>query len=411
MPQTNSKRAARNSSTDRKASVDSRKKSKVLASLNFRIVRAKASVPTMTITADQFPEDLGRPSSPPPLPAAMLSNPDLRKLYMSASCPELKAESVVSSDDEQELDVPDRLFEPLETQEEEEDGPFSMDPAPAMEEEEEESEEEDSQELLGTVAVESEVLKPLVGPVKLLEQPSIAEPPVDVVRPTLQPSVSSMSSTSTDSNASTASDLSSRRKLQWKFKGLTLWLELEEFDSDLTRAVEDLSSKHSSPHIPQPHTTAIYGMEHLSVDEAKERLSRVREVLAPLTGDGSWPPFARPTGITSDVAVCGRPGQVCSIAWSELTLASDPAHESALDALHGLFYDDGDIARDRPWKPHNSIAYDNPETNALSLLDTAVYASANPTLLGRGRRVEAISLWSTEGKMEDWTCIDRVRFW
>ena len=66
--------------------------------------------------------------------------------------------------------------------------------------------------------------------------------------------------------------------------------------------------------------------------------------------------------------------------------------------------------RHRPWKPHNSIAYDNPETNTLSLLDTITYMSDNPTLLGCERRVQAISLWNTHGRMEEWSCIDRVKF-
>ena len=198
--------------------------------------------------------------------------------------------------------------------------------------------------------------------------------------------------------------LSSRRSLEWEFKGLTIWLELEEFDNDLTRAVEHFSSKHNSPFIPQSHTTAIYGMDHLSIDEAKERLRTVREVIP------QWPTFAKPTGVTSDIAQCGKPGQVCDIAWSELTLASNPQHEAALDILYELFYGQ-EYHRDRPWKPHNSVAYDNPETNCLSLLDTIMYASENPTLLGMERRVAAISLWSTVGKMGDWECLERVRFW
>ena len=108
------------------------------------------------------------------------------------------------------------------------------------------------------------------------------------------------------------------------------------------------------------------------------------------------------------MAQCGRPGQVCSIAWSELTLATDDLHESALDELYDIFFGpEGRGKRERPWKPHNSIAYDNPETNSLSLLDTVMYASRNPSLLGKERRVEAISLWSTVGKMEEWICIDR----
>ena len=218
-------------------------------------------------------------------------------------------------------------------------------------------------------------------------------------------------------------------------------MELEEFNNDLTKAVEDFSSKHSSPWIPQPHTTAIYGMEHLSHVEATRRLHKVKDVLK----NGVWPAFAKPTGVTSDIAVCGRPGQVCSIAWSELTLASNDEHEVALDALYSLFYDEDEESldnsslkdddgssschdvegtpssrpklgavemptRSRPWTPHNSIAYDNPETNALSLLDTITYMSIHPTLLGCERRVKAISLWNTVGKMEEWKCIDRVKF-
>jgi hypothetical protein len=56
------------------------------------------------------------------------------------------------------------------------------------------------------------------------------------------------------------------------------------------------------------------------------------------------------------------------------------------------------------------VAYDNPETNHLSLLDTIMYASQNPSLLGMERRVAAIALWSTVGKMGDWECLERVRF-
>eukprot|EP00578_Thalassiosira_sp_NH16_P010039 CAMPEP_0181120396 /NCGR_PEP_ID=MMETSP1071-20121207/24134_1 /TAXON_ID=35127 /ORGANISM="Thalassiosira sp., Strain NH16" /LENGTH=338 /DNA_ID=CAMNT_0023205049 /DNA_START=393 /DNA_END=1409 /DNA_ORIENTATION=+ len=335
------------------------------------------------ITADQ------RPASSL-LPEAMMSNPDLTKLYMSASCPDLGAESVVSSSDEEDDVVDIGRFEPLvEMQGEDDDdeaAPLSMDASPS--------------DRPPPAQVEEGADEPA-------SRSLVAEAPIDPLA--LSPSTSSTSSY--------PSHPSERRKLQWEFKGLTLWLELEEFDSDLTRAVEDFSSRHSSPFIPKPHTTAIYGMEHLTEAEASARLRRVAQTVGP------WPSFARPTGVTCDLAVCGRPGQVCSIAWSELTLASDPLHEAAMDTLYRLFYDDDDgdssdtsgeaslPVRDRPWKPHNSVAYDNPETNALSLLDTITYMGKNPTLLGRGRRVEAISLWNTEGKMEDWRFIDRVRFW
>jgi len=149
-------------------------------------------------------------------------------------------------------------------------------------------------------------------------------------------------------------------------------------------------------------------MEHLTIDQAIAKLRTVRNYI------DQWPIFTKPTGITQDIAEDGKPGQVCTIAWSELTLSTNEEHERALDTLYSIFYGSDDshtTRRNRPWKPHNSIAYDNPEENTLSLLDTVLYVSKHPTLLGMERRVEAISLWKTEGKMEDWVCLDRVRFW
>ena len=396
------------------------------------LYQGKSTYNKMTITADL------RPTSPTPvLPEAFLPKADLTKLYMMShkSCPELQAESVISSSDEEASvgggylgessnDVEDSsnnnvestrsLFGRLETFDEDkaDNGPFSMD-----------DEEGDTSVVVTKCSSSKQELQEedqaLPSPARI---PSMSSPPLNPSSPSTTP-------------------LEQRRKLQWEFKGLTLWLELEEFDNDLTRAVEDFSSKHSSPWIPQPHTTAIYGMEHLSHEEASRRLHMVKDVLT----NGTWPSFAKPTGVTSDIAVCGRPGQVCSIAWSELTLASNDEHENALDALYNLFYsnsveddsmdDEKESSsssprsqtssssttttknvvvempqRHRPWKPHNSIAYDNPETNTLSLLDTITYMSVNPTLLGCERRVQAISLWSTAGKMEEWSCIDRVKF-
>jgi hypothetical protein len=98
----------------------------------------------------------------------------------------------------------------------------------------------------------------------------------------------------TTSSSRPPSPIASRRKLQWQFKGLTLWLELEEFNNDLTNAVSDLSIKHNSPFIPKPHTTAIYGMEHLTIDQAIAKLRTVRNYI------DQWPIFHKPTGITQD---------------------------------------------------------------------------------------------------------------
>lgn len=99
----------------------------------------------------------------------------------------------------------------------------------------------------------------------------------------------------------------SRTPLQWEFAGLTLWIELEEFSQDITNCIRYMTHRYGVELIPQSHMTAIYGMEHLSKEEACERLRcQVKEALP----GGKWPKFRAPIGIVQDVAVAGNPGQV-----------------------------------------------------------------------------------------------------
>lgn len=195
--------------------------------------------------------------------------------------------------------------------------------------------------------------------------------------------------------------------LSWEFYGLTLWIELEEFDNDITKTISSMAVSHNVEVIPKSHMTAIYGMTHLTVEEAKEKMMLLRSIFPE-----GWPMFDRPVGIVTDLAVAGRPGQVCSIAWAELTLPSNQQHEEAMDKLYELFYpiESNRPQRNRPWKPHNSIAYDNPETSVLSLGETFKFITKYPTLLTKKRSVKAISLWDTNGTMSEWKCVDRVKF-
>lgn len=191
-----------------------------------------------------------------------------------------------------------------------------------------------------------------------------------------------------------------KRSLDWNFHGLTLWVEFEEFDNDLTKAVQDASTFYGTEQIPRPHATAAYNMD-ITLEEAKAKLRQLPSVLP----DGKWPVMQRPVAVKQDIAVEGRPGQVCSISWAELTLASNEEHEEALDQVYNLF---GLGERKAPWTPHISLAYDNPKETVLNLGDTISYVTQHPSLLMKPRKVEAISLWSTEGKLADWKCIDRI---
>lgn len=195
---------------------------------------------------------------------------------------------------------------------------------------------------------------------------------------------------------------SPRSPLQWDFHGLTLWLEYEEFDRDLSRAIDHASKVYGIEPIPIPHSTVIYGMLHLTQEEAIEKLAQVPHVLQ----DGRWPEMEAPKGLTCDIAQEGKPGQVCTIAWAELTLRTNEKHEEALDAVHELF---GVTRKQGLWTPHISLAYDNPEDSVLSMVDFFNYVMTHVTLL-KSRRVKAVSLWDTNGKMSDWHCLDRLTF-
>lgn len=196
----------------------------------------------------------------------------------------------------------------------------------------------------------------------------------------------------------------SRGTLQWKFFGYSLWLELEEYDSDLSNAIHHFSQKFGVEPMPCPHLTAIYGMKHLSVEDAIAKLDEFVQKVP------KWPSFGKPISIVQDIAIDGNPGQVCTIAWAELKFASNPHHEDVLDTLFEIFYGPDHNKRTGPWTPHNSMAYDNPDDSPLNLLDVVLYAASVPTLLGKPRRVNAISLWDTNGTMGEWKPIHRVEF-
>lgn len=186
-----------------------------------------------------------------------------------------------------------------------------------------------------------------------------------------------------------------RIPLQWNFKGLTIWLEFEEKENDLTKALEEASQFYGTDRVPNPHATAIYGMVHLSEEHAMEKLEEVARAFP-----SGWPcVMDRPISVKQDLAVEGRPGEVCSISWAELTLKTNEQHELAIDKLYEIF--EVPEQRTGPWSPHISLAYDNPEDSVLNLTDTISYVAQNPTLM-EGRRIQAVSLWSTEGKLAQW---------
>mmetsp|Transcript_28717 Transcript_28717/g.34988 ORF Transcript_28717/g.34988 Transcript_28717/m.34988 type:complete len:266 (+) Transcript_28717:295-1092(+) len=203
-------------------------------------------------------------------------------------------------------------------------------------------------------------------------------------------------------DASFGSSLSSLREpLRFSFKGYTIWLEFEEYSGDFTEAIEHSAKELGVPPIPQPHVTAIYGMDHLSENEIQRKFDEVKKVIK------SWPDL-KPRGIVADVELDGVDGGLMDMVWSEVTFCTSSEHERHLDTLHDIF----EYSHHRPsrWRPHASLTYDNPENSPLSLSYTAGLVAERPSLLAHTRRVVGMSLWKTIGKMNEWTCLDRLVF-
>jgi hypothetical protein len=62
-----------------------------------------------------------------------------------------------------------------------------------------------------------------------------------------------------------------REPFQFVFKGYSVWLELAQTDSDLEEATAHAALEKGLFPIASPHVTVIYGVSHLSEEEALRR--------------------------------------------------------------------------------------------------------------------------------------------
>ena len=123
-------------------------------------------------------------------------------------------------------------------------------------------------------------------------------------------------------------------------------------------------------------------------------------------------------GILSDVEVSRVNGGMMDMTWSEITFSTSDEHEDCLDLLHQIMFHQvggGNTPaqhpkRKAPWKPHASLAYDNVDSSSLNLLDTVRVVSKYPTLMSKCKKVVGMSLWSTEGKIDDWRRLECFEF-
>jgi len=197
-------------------------------------------------------------------------------------------------------------------------------------------------------------------------------------------------------DSSTHFSPSLREPLRFKFKGYSIWLEVDEFENDLTDTIHRAAKELGVVPIPGAHLTVVYGIDNLTDDEILNRFDRIEEKIK------SWPTL-RPRGVITDIELEGVQGGLMDMAWTEISFATSPEHESLVSLVHEIF----DVPRTTDnWVPHISLAYDNPENTALNLMYTANLIAEKPTLFHE-RNVKAISLWSTKGKLQDWKLISR----
>eukprot|EP00984_Skeletonema_dohrnii_P003196 scaffold1065_cov114-Skeletonema_dohrnii-CCMP3373.AAC.5 len=247
--------------------------------------------------------------------------------------------------------------------------------------------------------------------------------------------------------------------LRYIFSGYSIWLELEqqEIDNngvgDLEFAVKEAADEfHLGGAIPAPHVTALYGITTIATDEeainifrndvVKAITNRAEKQRKESTGNAGklWPDLAA-TGIIVGAEYDGVNGGEMDMAWTEISFATSPEHESLISELYDIFYrrDTTRLAaanasltdekkeeyppRTQPWVPHLSICYDNPEGFGTILTrqsfqdflknkcpTLAAAAESSDSTVKLTRAVSGVSLWNTAGTMADWKCLDRFEF-
>lgn len=80
---------------------------------------------------------------------------------------------------------------------------------------------------------------------------------------------------------------------------------MEELDDDLTRTLNMIADENGVIPIPEAHVTAIYGMNHLTEHEVRQRF-RTMKSMAKFCE--SWPDDLRFIGVLMDIELAGVNG-------------------------------------------------------------------------------------------------------
>jgi hypothetical protein len=140
-----------------------------------------------------------------------------------------------------------------------------------------------------------------------------------------------------------------REPFQFVFRGYSVWLEVSQTDGDLKGAISAAAVDGGLYPISEPHVTVAYGFQHLSEEEVRHRFNN--DLAAAIK---EWPALETKGSLIGAV-YDGVDGEEMDMSWMEISLKSDPEHETLVDKVYSIFCDGCDKdrpTRNGPWQPH-----------------------------------------------------------
>lgn len=195
-----------------------------------------------------------------------------------------------------------------------------------------------------------------------------------------------------------------RPSLDFVFSGFTLWLMLEDTKMDIPSAIAELSSAVGIEALPIPHVTLFYNVAHESSDAALSFFQTFKTKIK------SWPPL-EPIGCVCDTEYAGVDGGLMDMTWAEISFKTNSHHLKCVEDAKQAFGGPSlckTYELDK-WKPHLSMAYDNPVDTPLTTKAFISVASKYPSLW-MTRKIIGVTLVDTNGKIGDWKVLDSFEF-
>mmetsp|Transcript_29008 Transcript_29008/g.54754 ORF Transcript_29008/g.54754 Transcript_29008/m.54754 type:complete len:202 (-) Transcript_29008:913-1518(-) len=200
-------------------------------------------------------------------------------------------------------------------------------------------------------------------------------------------------------------------KLTYVFSGYTLWLDVLDEDNSIRNVMDGMEAEHNTAHIQRPHVTLVYGVPHT----LESSLLSFRSLLPHFSSLKAK--TLTPNGLICDTEIAGVNSGKMDMIWSEVSLKASPAFASTRRAIESIFdvtgneeKKDGTGREDgEEWRPHLSLAYDEPGGGTLDLKSVVRHVSKEEGIW-KDVKIKGVSLWDMNGTIEEWKMIEEVVF-